>query len=378
MPCAFITGISGQDGSFLAEFLINKGYVVYGMVRRSSHMSNLDRLKNIRCSKQLHIHYGDITDLSSIIRIINLAYNDPFREGKPLEVYNLAAQSHVRVSFDTPMYTAQSDAIGTLNVLEAIIQLPNHDPKNVRFYQASTSELFGCTPGPQSETTLMQPQSPYGVAKLYAYWIVNNYRSIYKGFFVNGILFNHESERRTENFVTRKITQYVAKYSQRVPPRATANDPLCGRSGEAHPKAAGPPLAMEALEMGNMYSKRDWGYAPDYVEAMYLMLQQKDPEDFVISTGECHTVKEFIECAFFCIGVKIRWVGEGLAEKGYNESNGDLLITVNPVYFRPTEVDFLLGDSTKAKEILGWVSKTPFLDLVKIMVNKDISKLRGN
>jgi GDPmannose 4,6-dehydratase len=352
MPCAFITGISGQDGSFLAEFLIKKGYVVYGMVRRSSHMSNLDRLKNIRCSKQLHIHYGDITDLSSIIRIINLAYNDPFREGKPLEVYNLAAQSHVRVSFDTPMYTAQSDAIGTLNVLEAIIQLPNHDPKNVRFYQASTSELFGCTPGPQSETTLMQPQSPYGVAKLYAYWIVNNYRSIYKGFFVNGILFNHESERRTENFVTRKITQYVAKYHK-----------------------AG---ATEALEMGNMYSKRDWGYAPDYVEAMYLMLQQKDPEDFVISTGECHTVKEFIECAFFCIGVKIRWVGEGLAEKGYNKSNGDLLITVNPVYFRPTEVDFLLGDSTKAKEILGWVSKTPFLDLVKIMVNKDISKLSGN
>jgi GDPmannose 4,6-dehydratase len=280
MPCALITGVAGQDGSFLAEYLLDKGYTVYGMVRRSSHMSNLDRLTKIRKNPKFEVHYGDITDLSSVVRIINLAYNNPDRQGSPLEVYNLAAQSHVRVSFDIPMYTAQSDAIGVLNVLEAIIQLPDVSASSVRLYQASTSELYGCTPGPQNEETLMQPQSPYGVAKLYAYWIINNYRNIYKGFFVNGILFNHESERRAENFVTRKVTQYVAHYA-----RGKINT---------------------TLQMGNLYAKRDWGYAKDYVEAMHMMLQIEKPDDFVIGTGECHTVKEFIEEAFKVINVNIK------------------------------------------------------------------------
>jgi GDPmannose 4,6-dehydratase len=347
MPCAFITGISGQDGSFLAELLLEKGYIVYGMVRRSSNMTNLDRLTAIRSHPNLHIHYGDITDLSSIIRILNMAYQT--RADTPLEIYNLAAQSHVRVSFDTPMYTAQSDAIGTLNMLEAIVQLPDHSPSAVRFYQASTSELFGCTPGPQNELTLMQPQSPYGVAKLYAYWIVNNYRNIYKGFFVNGILFNHESERRAENFVTRKITQYVAKY--------------------AHKKTTSP------LRMGNLYSRRDWGYARDYVEAMHLMLQHPTPHDLVIATGECHTVKEFIEAAFRVIGVTIDWEGNGVEEIGIDRAAGreaDPVVVIDPIYFRPTEVNHLLGDASKARTLLDWEPKHTFDDLVRLMVDRDL------
>lgn len=352
MPCAFITGVSGQDGSFLAELLIEKGYHVFGMVRRSSNMTNLDRLKNIRTHPNLHIHYGDITDLSSIIRIINMAYNHAERAPLPLEIYNLAAQSHVRVSFDTPMYTAQTDAIGTLNILEAIIQLPDHSPNSVRFYQASTSELYGCTPGPQNETTIMRPQSPYGIAKLYAFWIVNNYRNVYHGFFVNGILFNHESERRAENFVTRKITQYVANYALQ--------------------KTQGP------LKMGNLYALRDWGYARDYVEAMYLMLQHPYPEDFVIATGKCYSVKDFIEAAFAAIDVSIEWQGTGLDEIGLDKRTGKTLIAIDPTYFRPTEVDFLLGDATKAKQLLKWEPKHSFSDLVDLMVQHDIQKLCGN
>ena len=277
---------------------------------------------------------------------MNMAFKDK-RDDEPLEIYNLAAQSHVRVSFDTPMYTAQSDAIGTLNMMEAILQLPDYSPSSVRFYQASTSELYGCTPGPQNELTLMQPQSPYGVAKLYAYWIVNNYRNIHNAFFVNGILFNHESERRAENFVTRKITKYVASYV------------LGGQRGP--------------LEMGNLYSKRDWGYAPDYVEAMHLMLKHETPEDFVICTGECHTVKEFIDASFKVVGVEVRWEGSGIEEKGYDSMNGNLLIIINPIYFRPTEVNFLLGDGAKAEETLGWTPKTSFTDLVAKMVNHDLA-----
>lgn len=351
MPCALITGISGQDGSFLAELLIGKGYIVYGVVRRSSNMTNLDRLKPIRHHPNLRISYGDITDFSSIMRILQTAYD--MRGDKPLEVYNLAAQSHVRVSFDTPLYTAQSDAIGALNILEAIVGLPEFSPNAVRFYQASTSELYGCTPGPQNEETPMKPQSPYGVAKLYAYWMVNNYRNIYKGHFVNGILFNHESERRAENFVTRKITQYVARYSAK-------------KHGD------------EPLRMGNLYSKRDWGYAPDFVQAMYLMLQHDKAEDFVIATAECHNVKEFIEESFNIIGVKIRWEGSGLEEKGINISNEEVIVTIDPQYFRPTEVDYLLGDTSKAHKILAWKPKHTFRDLVRIMTLHDIDKFRGD
>lgn len=348
MPCAFITGISGQDGSYLTEFLLDKGYAIYGMVRRSSRMTNLDRLTSIRTHKNLHIHYGDVTDLSSIIRILNMAYQDPARGNAPLEVYNLAAQSHVKVSFSTPMYTAQTDAIGVLNMLEAIIQLPDYSPKSVRFYQASTSELYGSTPGPQNEETLMQPQSPYAVAKLYAFWAVKNYRDIYKGFFVNGILFNHESERRAENFVTRKITQHVAQW----------------HSGSRSP-----------LHIGNLYARRDWGHAKDYIEAMYLMLKHTTPEDFVISTGECHTVKEFINEAYAHIGVQIQWEGQGLHEKGYNHL-GEVVVVIDPNYFRPTEVEFLQGDCSKAKQKLQWQPKHSFNDLVKLMVEHDLTEFR--
>ena len=288
MPCALITGASGQDGSFLTEYLLDKGYKVFGMVRRSSNMTNLDRLSAVRSHPRLSIQYGDVTDAPSVVRIVNMAYNDPCRAGSPLEIYNLAAQSHVRVSFDVPVYTAQSDAIGVLNVLEAVVQLPDHSPGAVRLYQASTSELYGCTPGPQDESTLMQPQSPYAVAKLYAYWIVINYRKIYGGFFVNGILFNHESERRAENFVTRKITQYVAR--------------------RAVHKISTP------LRIGNVHARRDWGYARDYVEAMHMMLQHQVPEDFVVATGGCHTVKEFVDAAFACVGTTVDWKGSGAEE----------------------------------------------------------------
>jgi len=352
MPCAFITGVSGQDGSYMAELLLHKGYTVYGMTRRSSNMSNLKRIRSIRDHERLKIHYGDITDLASVIKIMNLAYNDESKLGSPLHVYNFAAQSHVRVSFDVPIYTAQSDGIGVLNVLEAIIQLPDYSPSSVRFYQASTSELYGSTPGPQNENTLMRPQSPYGVAKLYAYWIVNNYRDIYNGFFVNGILFNHESERRPENFVTRKITSYVAHYAN--------------------------VKVVEPLRLGNLYSKRDWGYAKDYVSAMYMMLEQDHPEDFVVSTGECHTVKDFVNEAFKCIGVNVEWSGSGLSEVGIDSKTSKPIIVIDSNYFRPTEVDYLLGDATKAKEKLGWKPETTFRELVSIMVSHDQDNISKN
>lgn len=340
MPTAVITGVAGQDGSYLAEFLIEKGYVVYGMVRRSSSMMTRDRLKNLRGHQRFHIVYGDITDISSIQDIINKAFHDPQRGEQPLEVYNLAAQSHVKVSFDTPIYTTHCDAIGVLNVLESILKL---GIKNmVRFYQASTSELYGSTMPPQNETSLMQPQSPYGVAKLYAYWLVKNYRDAHGMYVVNGILFNHESERRAENFVTRKITLHVAKTPDQV------------------------------LGLGNLYAKRDWGYAKDYVEAMWLMLQQPFGDDYVVATEKQHTVKEFVELAYNVIDRKIRWEGNGIHEKGYDADTGRLLIVVDPAYFRPTEVDSLMGDTTKVKTKLGWVPKHTLQDIVRIMVEADM------
>jgi GDPmannose 4,6-dehydratase len=307
-------------------------------------MVNLDRLKNIHNDKNLNVHYGDMIDLSSIMCILTKAYKDSDKdEGNYLEIYNLAAQSHVRVSFDMPIYTAQVDAVGTLNLLEAVNQLGIKDC--VKIYQASTSELFGSTPPPQSENTPMNPRSPYAIAKLFAYWTVKNYRESHNMFIVNGILFNHESERRPENFVSRKITKFVGAYQR--------------------------DSAISPLQIGNMYAKRDWGYAKDYVETMWLMLQQEKAEDFVIGTGEQHTVKEFIEKAFSHIDIQIRWEGTGDDEKGFDTNTGKVIVEVNPKYYRPTEVCSLQGDFTKAALVLGWKPKTMFDDLVKIMVEYD-------
>lgn len=345
MPIAIITGIAGQDGSYLAELLLSKYYIVYGMVRRSSHMTNIDRLQSIRNHPNLHIMYGDVTDISSVMHIITMAQKN-LLDLEQLEIYNLAAQSHVKVSFDTPIYTTQTDAIGVLNLLEAVVQL--NMQQKVRIYQASTSELYGCTPAPQNETSLMQPQSPYAVSKLYAFWITKNYRDIHKMFIVNGILFNHESERRAENFVTRKITKHVAMVSNG---------------------------SNEVLHLGNLYASRDWGYAKDFVNGMWLMLQHDKSDDYVIATGEQHTVKEFVENAFEHIGIQVRWEGEGMEERGFDKITNQLLVKVDPTYFRPTEVDSLQGDATKAFTEIGWKPTTSFKELVKIMISHDISKL---
>lgn len=343
MPCAIITGTAGQDGSYLAEFLLREGYHVFGMVRRNSSMM-LDRLKEARKHPNLQLIYGDVTDISSIFHIFQKATECPAVEEGPLEVYNLAAQSHVKVSFDTPIYTAQSDAMGVLNMLEVIRQLRLE--KKVRFYQASTSELYGSSPPPQSESTPFQPRSPYAVAKLYAYHIVKNYREAYGMYAVNGILFNHESERRGETFVSRKITRAVAAYYLQKD--------------------------IPILTMGNMYAYRDWGHAEDYVEAMWRMLQSPEPQDFVIATGESHTVKEFIESAFAQTGVHIRWEGGGLDEKGYDVATNRLLVQVDPKYFRATEVNHLCGDSSYAKDKLGWSPRVDFQELIRRMVQYDI------
>lgn len=348
MKRALITGVTGQDGSFLAEFLLEKGYEVHGIIRRSSSY-NQERLEDILSPEEaealmnnqnFHLHYGDITDTSNIIRLIN--------EIRPDEIYNLAAQSHVRVSFDMPEYTADVDAIGTLRILEAVRILGLTE--KTRIYQASTSELYGKVQEvPQKETTPFYPRSPYGVAKLYAYWITKNYRESYGMFAVNGILFNHESERRGETFVTRKITLAAARIAQ-------------GK--------------QDKLYLGNLDALRDWGYAKDYVECMWLMLQHDTPEDFVIATGEMHSVREFATLAFKYAGIEIEWQGEGLNEKGIDKATGRVLIEVDPKYFRPAEVDQLLGDPTKAKTLLGWnPTKTPFEELVRIMVEADMKKV---
>lgn len=345
---ALITGITGQDGSFLAEFLLQKGYEVHGILRRSSsfntgrieHLYFDEWVRDMKQQRTINLHYGDLTDSSSLIRII--------QEVQPDEIYNLAAQSHVKVSFDVPEYTADADAIGTLRMLEAVRIL--HLEKKTKIYQASTSELFGLVQEvPQKETTPFYPRSPYGVAKQYGFWITKNYRESYGMFAVNGILFNHESERRGETFVTRKISLAVARIKQGV---------------------------QDKLYMGNLDARRDWGYAKDYVQCMWMILQHETPEDFVIATGEMHTVREFCTLAFAEVGIKIRWEGTGVEEKGIDEETGRILVEVDPKYFRPADVEQLLGDPTKAKTLLGWnPTQTPFPELVKIMVKHDMEKV---
>ena len=330
---ALITGITGQDGSYLAEFLLEKGYEVHGITRRAS-LSNTARIDHIL--DKITLHDGDLSDSSSLIRVISLV--------QPDEIYNLAAQSHVQVSFDVPEYSGDVDALGVLRILEAcrILGLT----KKTKFYQASTSELFGKVEEvPQRETTPFHPYSPYAVAKQYGYWITKEYREAYGMFAVNGILFNHESERRGENFVTRKITLAAGRIAEGL---------------------------QDHLELGNMDSRRDWGYAKDYVECMWMILQHHTPEDFVIATGEQHTVRDFTEKAFAANGMTIRWEGEGLDEKGYDAETGKLLVSVNPQWFRPTDVDNLWGDPTKAKTVLGWnPQKTSYEELVRIMAVHD-------
>lgn len=344
MKKALITGITGQDGSFLAEFLIEKGYEVHGILRRSSsfntgrieHLYLDEWVRDMKKQRLVNLHWGDMTDSSSLIRIIQTV--------QPDEIYNLAAQSHVKVSFDVPEYTAETDAVGTLRLLEAVRILGLE--KKTRIYQASTSELFGLVQEvPQKETTPFYPRSPYGVAKQYGFWITKNYRESYGMFAVNGILFNHESERRGENFVTRKITLAACRI------------------------AAG---LQDKLYLGNLSAKRDWGYARDYVECMWLMLQNDRPDDYVIATGEYHTVRDFCTLAFREAGIMLRWEGSGTDEKGIDVATGKVLVEVDPKYFRPAEVQELLGDPTKAMTELGWnPHKTSFEDLVKIMVEHD-------
>ena len=333
MQKALITGITGQDGSYLAELLLEKGYEVHGITRRAS-ISNTGRIDHLM--GRITLHDGDLTDSSSLIRIIGMV--------EPDEIYNLAAQSHVQVSFDVPEYSGDVDALGVLRILEAIriLGLTN----KTKFYQASTSELFGKVEEvPQRETTPFHPYSPYAVAKQYGYWITKEYREAYGIFAVNGILFNHESERRGENFVTRKITLAAGRIAEGL---------------------------QDHLELGNMDSLRDWGYAKDYVECMWLMLQHQTPEDFVIATGEQHTVRDFTERAFAVNGMTIRWEGTGVDEKGYDSETGKLLVSVNPKWFRPTDVNNLWGDPTKAKTVLGWnPQKTSYQELVRIMANHD-------
>lgn len=350
MKKALITGITGQDGSFLAEFLLAKGYEVHGIIRRSStfntsrieHLYLNEWIRDMRQERAVNLHYGDMTDSSSLVRII--------QEVHPDEIYNLAAQSHVKVSFDVPEYTAETDAVGTLRLLEAVRILGME--KQCRIYQASTSELFGKVQEvPQKETTPFYPRSPYGVAKQYGFWITKNYRESYGMFAVNGILFNHESERRGETFVTRKITLAAAAIAQ-------------GR--------------QDKLYLGNLDARRDWGYAKDYVECMWLILQHPTPEDFVIATGEMHTVREFCTLAFREAGIDLRWEGSGVNEKGIDTATGRTLVEVDPKYFRPAEVEQLLGDPTKAKTLLGWnPRKTSFEALVKLMVQHDLNNNKG-
>jgi len=332
---ALITGITGQDGSYLAEFLLDKGYEVHGIVRRSS-LPNTSRIDHLLKQNRITLHDGDLTDSSSLVRIISLT--------QPDEIYNLAAQSHVQVSFDSAEYTGEVDAIGVLRILEAVRILGMTD--KVKIYQASTSELYGkVVEVPQNEKTPFYPYSPYAVAKQYGYWIVKEYRNAYHMFAVNGILFNHESERRGENFVTRKITLAAARIAEGL---------------------------QDHLELGNLDSKRDWGYAKDYVECMWLILQQERPDDFVIATGEQHTVRDFTERAFKENGITLRWEGEGANERGIDSASGKVLVTVNAEWLRPTDVDNLWGDPTKAKEVLHWnPQKTSYEELVRLMAAHD-------
>ena len=340
MKKALITGITGQDGSYLAELLLDKGYEVHGIIRRHSTICT-DRIDHLYDDTSLKdrffLHYGDLTDSCNLMGLI--------QKIQPDEVYNLGAQSHVAVSFEVPEYTAEATGVGTIRLLDAIYQ----SGVKCKFYQASTSELFGGIPGtaPQSEKTPFYPKSPYGAAKLYSYWITVNYRESYNMFACNGILFNHESPRRGETFVTRKITIAVAKI-------------MAGK--------------QEKLSLGNLNAKRDWGFAGDYVEGMWRILQQEKPDDYVLATNETHTVREFVELAFAEVGVGIEWKGEGVNEKGYDKNTGKLLVDVNPRYFRPAEVELLWGDSTKAEIELGWKRKVSFKELVSMIVREDMKK----
>lgn len=340
MKKALITGITGQDGSYLAELLLDKGYEVHGIIRRHSTIctERIDHLYDDPSLKdRFFLHYGDLTDSCNLMGLIQRI--------QPDEVYNLGAQSHVAVSFEVPEYTAEATGVGTIRLLDAIYQ----SGVKCKFYQASTSELFGGLPGtaPQSEKTPFYPKSPYGAAKLYSYWITVNYRESYNMFACNGILFNHESPRRGETFVTRKITIAVAKI-------------MAGK--------------QEKLSLGNLNAKRDWGFAGDYVEGMWRILQQEKPDDYVLATNETHTVREFVELAFAEVGIEIEWKGEGVDEKGYDKNTGKLLVDVNPRYFRPAEVELLWGDSTKAETELGWKRKVSFKELVVMMVHEDMKK----
>lgn len=340
---ALITGITGQDGSYLAEFLLAKGYEVHGLIRRHS-ISNTMRIDHLIKSEynkvKFFLHFADTTDSSNLMRIIG--------EIRPTEVYNLAAQSHVGVSFEVPEYTADATGVSTLKLLEAI----RVNGGNCRYYQASTSELFGGLPetAPQSESTPFYPKSPYGVAKLYSYWITVNYRESYNMFACNGILFNHESPRRGENFVTRKITLAIANI-------------IAGK--------------QDRLSLGNMNAKRDWGFAGDYVEGMWLMLQQNAPGDYVLATNETHTVRQFVESAFAELGIAIRWEGEGVREKGYDAGTGKLLVDVNPEFYRPAEVEYLWGNPAKAEKELDWKRKVDFKGLVSMMMDADMKAITG-
>lgn len=340
MKKALITGITGQDGSYLAELLLDKGYEVHGIIRRHSTICT-DRIDHLYDDPSLKdrffLHYGDLTDSCNLMGLIQRI--------QPDEVYNLGAQSHVAVSFEVPEYTAEATGVGTIRLLDAIYQ----SGVKCKFYQASTSELFGGLPGtaPQSEKTPFYPKSPYGAAKLYSYWITVNYRESYNMFACNGILFNHESPRRGETFVTRKITIAVAKI-------------MAGK--------------QEKLSLGNLNAKRDWGFAGDYVEGMWRILQQEKPDDYVLATNETHTVREFVELAFAEVGIEIEWKGEGVDEKGYDKNTGKLLVDVNPRYFRPAEVELLWGDSTKAETELGWKRKVSFKELVSMMIREDMKK----
>jgi GDPmannose 4,6-dehydratase len=339
---ALVSGITGQDGSYLTELLLEKGYTVHGIIRRSSSFNTfrIDHIYNNKdlLNKRFFLHYGDLTDSSNLNRLVEKI--------NPDEIYNLGAQSHVQVSFEVPEYTAEVDGVGTLRFLDAI----KETGIKTRFYQASTSELYGLVQEvPQTEKTPFYPRSPYAAAKLYAYWIVVNYREAYNLFACNGILFNHESERRGKTFVTRKISVAISKI-------------LTGQ--------------QDMLLLGNMDAKRDWGYAPEYVEGMWRILQADTPEDFVLATNETHTVREFVEEAFKVLGEEIEWKGEGVNEKGYQKSTGKQVVGIDPRYFRPAEVDLLIGDYSKAKAKLGWEPKTTFKELVKLMVTADYEKAK--
>ncbi|MEZ4830209.1 MAG: GDP-mannose 4,6-dehydratase [Bacteroidia bacterium] len=338
MKKAFITGITGQDGSFLAEFLLEKNYEVHGIIRRASSF-NTGRIDHLMGNKNVHLHHGDLSDSANLNKLL--------RTIQPEEIYNLGAQSHVKVSFEVPEYTAQVDAVGTLRLLDAMI---NQCPE-ARFYQASTSELYGLVQEiPQKETTPFYPRSPYGVAKLYGFWITKNFRESYDLYACNGILFNHESERRGKTFVTRKITTNLAEISVGL---------------------------REVLRLGNLDAQRDWGYAKEYVEAMWLMLQQEKAEDFVIATGKMYTVRDFVQKAASHIGMDIAWEGTGVDEKGYDKNTGKLVVEVDPRYFRPAEVELLIGDASKAKEMLGWEAKVGIDELVEIMMANDIKEAKN-